>query len=244
MRVQIVLSSFGFWGEELVAPMEEFDAAGITYQFATPWGHPPAVVDVSMDPTYIDPPLNAPVTTPEMADKVRAVVDSDLLSTVRAVTDVSIDDFEVLLLVGGSGPIMDMINCRPLHELIKGSYRANKLIAAECYAVGALPLTRHPDDPAHSIIWGRQVTGHPIAFDYTTPYGYANVQSTYPFIGPPIALEYMLTDAVGPDGAFIGNLDKEISVVKDGPFITSRSVAESRECGRRIVEHLKSLAPA
>lgn len=63
MRVQIVLSSFGFWGEKLVAPMEEFDAARITYQFATPWGHPPAVVDVSMDPTYIDPPLNAPATT-------------------------------------------------------------------------------------------------------------------------------------------------------------------------------------
>lgn len=59
------------------------------------------------------------------------------------------------------------------------------------------------------------------------------VQSTYPFVGPPITLEYMLTDAVGPDGAFIGNLDKEISV--DGPFIASRSVAESRECGRRIM---------
>lgn len=94
MRVQIVLSSFGFWGEKLVAPMEEFDAARITYQFATPWGHPPAVVDVSMDPTYIDPPLNAPATTPGDGRQGAGGCGLHLLSTVRAVTDVSIDDFK------------------------------------------------------------------------------------------------------------------------------------------------------
>jgi hypothetical protein len=57
-------------------------------------------------------------------------------------------------------------------------------------------------------------------------------------LGPAIPLEYLLTDAVGPEGEFIPNLDQEISVVVDLPFITSRSVAESRECGRQIVQHL------
>jgi hypothetical protein len=48
-----------------------------------------------------------------------------------------------------------------------------------------------------------------------------------------------MRDAVGPQGEFRGNLDKEISVEVDLPFITSRSVAESRECGRQLVKHLK-----
>ena len=239
MKVHIVLSSFGFWGEELVAPMEELGAAGIQYDFSTPYGHPPAVVDVSMDPTYIDPPLGRTVTAPEMAAKVQEVVESGRLNDVRAVADVSVSEFDALLMVGGSGPILDMNNCRALHRLIQDCYRAGKIIAAECYAVGTLPFTRMPDDRSRSIIWGRRVTGHPIEFDYTTAYGYANVTSAYPFIGPPIALEYLLRDAVGPDGEFIPNLDQHISVVVDLPFITSRSVDESRECGRQVVQNLQ-----
>lgn len=244
MHVHIVLSSLGFWGEELVAPLQEFEKAGITHDISTPYGNPPAVVDVSMDPSYVDPPLHERVTTPEMAAQVRELVESDRLSTFRAVEAVSPDEFDALLLVGGSGPILDMINCRPLHSLIQRTYKAGKLIAAECYAVGTLAFTRDPDDPRHSIIWGRRVTGHPIPYDYTTAYGYAGVSSAHPFIGPPIALEYLMSDAVGPLGEFIPNLDKRISVVLDYPFLTSRSVAESRDCGLQIVTTLSALAHA
>jgi putative intracellular protease/amidase len=237
-KVHIVLSSFGFWGEELVAPMEEFDKAGIAYDFSTPYGHPPEVVPVSMDPDYVDPPLKSKVTSPEMAAKVRKIVESALLKTVKKVNEANVSDYDALLLVGGSGPILDMNNCRALHSLILQFVKANKLVAAECYSIGALAFTRDPDNNLRSIIWGKKVTGHPIPFDYTTEYGYAEVTSKYPFIGPPIPLEYLLKDAVGPEGEFIANLDKEISVVMDLPFITSRSVAESRECGRAMVRHL------
>jgi len=240
-KVLIVLSSFGFWGEELVAPMEEFDKAGIDYEFATPYGHKPDVVDVSMDPDYIDPRLNRKITSPEMAEKVRAVIDSGVLDAVKPISEIELDTFDALLLVGGSGPVMDMNNCRELHALINQCVDANKLVAAECYAVGALCYTRKTRDPyLHSVIWGRRVTGHPIPHDYITQYGYANVDTKYPLIGPAIPLEYALRDAVGPDGEFIGNIDKEISVVIDLPLITSRSVASSQECGKQIVNCLVS----
>ncbi len=179
------------------------------------------------------------MTSAEMAAKVRRVVESDLLKSVKKVSDVKADDYDALLLVGGSGPLLDMNNCRALHDLIRQFIKANKIVAAECYAIGALAFTRNPEDKKqHSVLWGKKVTGHPIPHDYTTEYGYAGVNSRYPFIGPPIPLEYILRDAVGPDGQFIANLDKEISVVVDLPFITSRSVAESRECGRSIVKYL------
>jgi putative intracellular protease/amidase len=243
-KVHIVLSSFGYWGEELVAPLQEFDKAGIGYDFSTPYGHPPRVVGVSMDLTYVDPPLNRKVTTPEMAEAVRQVVHSGLLNKYRRVNEVRVDDFDAMLLVGGSGPVLDMNNCRALHRLIQDCYLANKLVAAECYAVGALAFTRDPrpstsdHGSTRSVIWGRKVTGHPLAHDYTTEYGYEGVRSENPFVGPAIPLEYLMSDAAGPNGQFLGNIDKDISVVMDFPFLTSRSVAESRECGRQIVCHL------
>lgn len=241
LHVLVVLSSYGYWSEELVAPLEEMDAAGITYEFATPYGHPPAVVGVSLDPNYVDPALNRKVTTPEMAAKGQALIDSGRLNTFRRVNELHVDDYDALLLVGGGGPVLDMNNCRDLQELTRQFLESGKIVAAECYAVGALALTRKrpSQDPAqHAVIWGRKVTGHPLPHDYTTPYGYSNVTSTYPFIGPAIPLQFVLSDAVGPQGEFIGNLDKEISVIVDLPFITSRSVAESRECGRQLVKAL------
>ncbi len=240
-KVEIVLSSFGFWGEELIAPMEEFEKAGIEYSFSTPYGFPPRIVGVSMNPDFVDPVLNQKVTSTEMAEKVRNLVFSDRLSTFRSVSDIHVDDFDGLLLVGGSGPILDMANCRPLHQLIWQSYNAGKIIAAECYAIAALAFTRNMNEPRslRSIIYGKKVTGHPLSHDYTTAYGYAGVLSESPFIGPPIPLEFILRDAVGPEGEFIGNEGQPTSVVVDLPFITARSVASSRECGKALVKALK-----
>jgi len=117
-------------------------------------------------------------------------------------------------------------------------------VAAECYAVAALAFSRDPSDPhLPSVIRGKRVTGHPISHDYTTQYGYEGVNPAFPFIGPAIPLEYVMRDAVGPHGEFRGNPDKETSVEVDLPFITSRSVAESRECGRQLVKHLKERHP-
>jgi putative intracellular protease/amidase len=240
LKVHVVLSSFGFWGEELVAPVEEFENAGIAWNYSTPYGHPPRVVGVSMDPEYVDPALKRKVTTPEMAKAVRKMVESDRLNNPKKVGDVHLDEFDALLLVGGSGPILDMNNCRDLQRLIYQCYAAKKLVAAKCYAVAALAFSRVPGDShVRSVIWGKRVTGHPIPHDYTTEYGYEGVTAAFPFIGPAIPLEYVMRDAVGPDGEFRGNLDLEISVEEDLPFITSRSVAESRECGRKLVKYLK-----
>ena len=138
-----------------------------------------------------------------------------------------------------------MNNCRFLHKLIFDCVLENKLIAAECYAVGALAFTRYRREaqPLRSVVWRRIVTGHPITHDYITEYGYSGVTAKYAFIGPAIPLEYLMTDAVGPDGRFLGSPDREVSVIMDYPFLTSRSVAESRECGLQIVKCLTGRYP-
>jgi len=79
-KVLIIISEWGYWGEELVGPLETFDAAGYQVDFATPKGKRPVALPPSMDPDYIDPPLGRSVTTAEVAEKTRALDNSDRLS--------------------------------------------------------------------------------------------------------------------------------------------------------------------
>jgi hypothetical protein len=67
-RIQIVLSEFGLWGEELIGPLKTFDHAGYDVDFATPEGKRP--VASSMDHDDIDPPLGRSVTSQEVAENV------------------------------------------------------------------------------------------------------------------------------------------------------------------------------
>jgi hypothetical protein len=79
-KILIVLSEWGYWGEELLAPLEIFDVAGYEVTFATPKGKRPHALPPSMDANYIDPPLGRSVTTEEMARKVRQLEQSDRLN--------------------------------------------------------------------------------------------------------------------------------------------------------------------
>ena len=72
-KILVVLSEWGFWGEELVGPLEAFDEQGYDVDFVTPTGKRPVAIGVSMDPDYVDPPLGRSVTSPEMAEKVKEI---------------------------------------------------------------------------------------------------------------------------------------------------------------------------
>ncbi|MBI2909586.1 MAG: type 1 glutamine amidotransferase domain-containing protein [Chloroflexi bacterium] len=150
-----------------------------------------------------------------------------------------IDEFAGLLMVGGSGPMFDMVGNGPLHNLILGFYYAAKPIAAECYAVTCLAMARELDDRT-SILEGRHVTGHTVEYDYTAGWAAYQEGRWVPFTGgAPFVLEYILRDAVRPGGRFHGNVGRKLSVIVDYPFITSRSVGESDLCGEKLVEALE-----
>src|SRR6266487_2392247 len=79
-KILIVLSEWGYWGEELLAPLETFDAAGYEVTFATPKGKRTHALPTSMDANYIDPPLGRSVTTEGMARKVCQLEQSNRLN--------------------------------------------------------------------------------------------------------------------------------------------------------------------
>jgi putative intracellular protease/amidase len=265
-KILCVLSEWGFWGEELVGPLEALDKQGYHTVFATATGRTPVPLPPSMDPTFVDPPLGRTVTSEENARKTREVSESgrldnpanlrewlpaktyrsspnylrateaynNRLDEVRAEIE---RDWDAILLVGGSGPLIDMANNYRLHELILMFYQLDKPIAAECYGVTCLAFARD-ENVRKSIIWGRHVTGHPIEYDYLDGTGFVGTDLN---VGPPpYPLEYILRDAVGPRGQFHGNVGREISVIADYPFVTGRSTADSYKTGEVLVDMLEN----
>ena len=263
-KILTVLSEFGYWGEELVGPMEVLERGGYELVFVTPKGRRPPALPPSMDPEYFDPPLGKPVTSAEMAAKVKAVNSSAKLanpinlstmmperpypSSATYIRDFEaynealdaayekLREYDALLLVGGSGPIVDMVNNQRVHDVILGFYRADKPIAAICYGVATLVFARDFNERL-PIIRGKHVTGHCIEYDYHDGTGF--IGTDFNMGPPPYVLEYVLADAVGPEGRFHGGFGKATSVVVDYPFVTARSLQCAHEFGEKFVEVLE-----
>lgn len=263
-KILAVLSGFGYWGVELTGPMVKLEEAGYELTFVTPKGDRPVALPPSYDTTYVDPPLGTHVTTVEDADQVMSIKDSPKLDNpinlsewyperpyfsatefirrwedyYRKLKDLEkdLDQYEGLLLVGGSGPILDVVNNQRVHDLVLGFHKQDKPIAAICYGVATLVFARDFNERI-PIIKGKHVTGHCIEFDYHDGTGFVGTDLN---IGPPpYTLEYILSDAVGPEGQFHGNFGKETSVIVDYPFITARSLQCSHEFGEKFVEMLE-----
>ncbi|MGA7933563.1 MAG: type 1 glutamine amidotransferase domain-containing protein [Kovacikia sp.] len=266
-KILIVLSEWGYWGEELIGPLEMFDAAGYQVDFATPTGKRPIALTPSMDPTSVDPPLGRSVVSQEMAEKVMAIDDPknprlDHPKSLKAwlperpywsspkfiremenyyklldeVRERDLQPYDALLIVGGSGPILDLVNNQRVHDLVLSFHQMDKPVAAECYGVACLAFARDLGD-RKSLLWGKHVTGHCLEYDYKDGTGF--VGTNFNMGPPPYPLEYILRDATGPDGQFHGNVGKETSVIVDYPFITGRSTPDSYLTGQKVVEVLE-----
>ncbi|MBX3044549.1 MAG: type 1 glutamine amidotransferase domain-containing protein [Candidatus Kapabacteria bacterium] len=264
-KILIAVSEHGFWIEELLLPIDHFNKAGYTYDIITPTGALPFPDGASLDDTYKDPPLGRCVTSPELAERgkninweeffagrlslkdwfpVRPYLSADnyvgsleKYYGARSQAWEKISEYDGLLLVGGSGPIVDMVNNQRLHDLILGFYYADKLIGAECYTVTCLAFARELDT-RQSILRGKHCTGHTMEYDYTEGWSLMANGDYLNFGAPPFSLEYILRDTVGPEGQFHGNVGRRTSVILDYPFLTSRSVASSDLCGEVFVKCL------
>ena len=264
-KILAVLSEFGYWGEELVGPLEVLDEHGYETRFLTSKGGRAHALPPSMEAGYFDPPLAKVVTDENYASKTREIDSSDRLDdpidlsgwfperpyfsspdfahgleayfTARDEAWEELKEYDALLMVGGSGPIIDMVNNQRLHDVILGFQRQDKLIVAECYAVTCLAFAREWTD-RQSIIWGKHVTGHALEYDYKDGTGFLNTDLN---MGPPpYPLEYILRDATGPDGRYHGGVGREKSIILDYPFLTGRSTQDSHKVGELMVEVLEN----
>ena len=263
-RILAVMSEWGYWGIELVGPMNKLVAAGYEFDFVTPNGKRSPVLPPSTDTTYQDPPLGMCVTTQQDADLVIAFEKTNALDATMSLKDMfperpyysvpnflreleayyekrriaqeqAVAKYDAVLLVGGSGPIVDIVNNQRVHDLVLAFNAAAKPIGAICYGVATLVFARDFNE-RRSIIAGKHVTGHCIEYDYHDGTGF--VGTDFNMGPPPYVLEYILADAVGPTGQYHGNFGKQTSVIVDYPFITARSLQCAHEFGDRFVDVL------
>ncbi|HEY3606220.1 MAG TPA: type 1 glutamine amidotransferase domain-containing protein [Pseudonocardiaceae bacterium] len=262
-KILVLLSEYGYWGEELIGPLAKFDERGYAVDFATPTGRKPRPLPPSTDPDFIDPPLGKSVTSAETAELTKKIDESDRLDHPRSLKEWlperpytvdsnylrklekwnndldrirdDIAEYDTMLIVGGSGPIVDMANNERVHGLILAFLKSGKPVAAECYGVACLAFARDWED-RKSIIWGKNVTGHCKEYDYKDGTGF--VGSDINMGPPPYPLEYILRDATGPNGRYHSGFGHELSVIVDYPFITGRSTHDSYLTGQKIVEVL------
>ncbi|MDT5039746.1 MAG: hypothetical protein QOE51_731 [Actinoplanes sp.] len=276
-KVLFAISEWGYWGEELIGPLEACDKAGYEVEFLTPTGARPTPLAVSMLTDYVDPPQGKSVTEQSMATRTRDLDASHRLDkphnladwvparpypssptylrdmeahyqAVQRIVSHDLASYDALVIVGGSGAMVDLANNQRLHELVMGFVRLDRPVAAVCYGVATLAFARDPLRKL-SLIRGKRVTGHPVDYDYHDGTGFEGPHAVdgsskgfgddYVNFGPPFyPLEFILRDAVGPDGEFIGNVGHAESVVVDYPFITARSTESSVGCGRALVDVL------
>jgi putative intracellular protease/amidase len=263
-RALAVASEWGYWGIELVAPLQALEAAGWTVDVATPKGGRPPVLGPSVDPSFVDTPLGVHVTTEEDAAVVREFEATDRLDKpldlaalfperpyfhepdfLRRFEDYFeqcgdaqarlLATYDTVFIAGGSGPIIDVANNQRVHDLVLGFWHGGRIVGAICYGVTTLAFARDFNDRT-PIIAGKHVTGHCLEYDYHDGTGFAVTDLN---IGPPpYPLEFVLRDAVGPHGQYHGNFGRRTSVVVDAPFITARSLQCSHEFGQKYVEML------
>ncbi|MET0426193.1 MAG: type 1 glutamine amidotransferase domain-containing protein, partial [Actinoplanes sp.] len=136
-KILMAISEWGYWGEELVGPLEACDEAGYEVEFLTPTGGRPTPLSVSMSTDFVDPPQGKVVTAQTMADKTRDLDAGHRLDTptnlagwvparpypssptylrdmeahYRAVEQVVTHDlpaYDALVIVGGSGAMVDL----------------------------------------------------------------------------------------------------------------------------------------
>jgi putative intracellular protease/amidase len=233
-KILVVLSEYGYWGEELVGPLRQFDERGYDVVFATPNGRRPHALPPSLEPDFIDPPLGRSVVSQEVAKLALEVEQSDRLENPISLADwyptrpytseddylrklesynrevgdqleAQIAEYDAILIVGGSGPIVDLANNGRVHDLILAFLRSGKVIGAECYGVACLAFARDWEH-RRSILDGKHVTGHCKEYDYKDGTGFLNTD--FNMGPPPYPLEYILRDATGPDGEYHGNFGR------------------------------------
>lgn len=250
-KVLFVASNYGFWGEELQAPWDALRRAGHDLTLATPQGKKPLPLAISVDPEFVDPIQNYNVNPPEVCDRIKALVASDELDSPIALKDAGMHHYDAVVMAGGLGADLDLLNNTQLKRLILEAVAQDKLVGSMCFAVGALVTARDPQTHK-SVIHGKNVTAHPRSWDFQDDVSYVlwHPSGTLPednrgtdvvtpgFVVP---LQDLVEDAVGPGGSVASDpatSREKPSVVYDWPFVTACSVESSIAYGEKLVDVL------
>ena len=157
MKILMVLTSHdqlgntgrktGFWLEEFAAPYFVFRDAGVDLTLASPKGGQPP----------IDP--KSDLAENQTAAQARFKTDADAqkaLSQTSKLADMKSEDFDSIFVVGGHGPMWDIVDNPDAISLLESFYKSGKPIAAVCHSSAVFHKVMDGDTV---VVKGKRVTG-------------------------------------------------------------------------------------
>jgi len=143
----------GFWMEEFVRPHKTFSDVGFDVSIATPQGRVPTVDPLSLALQFNHNDQAEVDSQKAYLDSFKAELESPL-----ALDNVNPDDYDVIFIVGGHGPMQDLAVDPDIGGLIAAALSdQDKILAAVCHGSASFL-------PAHNaggdwLFKGRRLTG-------------------------------------------------------------------------------------
>jgi putative intracellular protease/amidase len=212
----------GFWGAELTHPYYELTQRGIEVTIASPDGGK-VEMDGLSDPrdeskwSADDLVTMGFVNTPELMA---------LLDDTPKLSDLTLDDYDAIMVAGGLAPMFSFRDNAALHDAIRCFYESEKPTAVYCHGTSALVDLKLSD--GSYLVEGRTLTG------------FSNAEEDYSdnFVGQQV-MPYRLEDVFRERGANYvqGGLFKAFTV-RDGRLITGQQQYSGRKVAQELIETL------
>lgn len=212
----------GFWGAELTHPYYELTERGFDVTIASPAGGKVELDTLSnpRDPSKWsseDLITMGFVNTPELMA---------LLEDTPRVRDLSVDDYDAIMVAGGLSPMWTYRNSDSLKEAIRDFYESEKPVGIYCHGTAALADLKLSD--GSYLVAGKTVTG------------FSNQEEDYSdqFVGQRV-MPWRIEDTLRERGAnyIQGGLFKAFAV-RDGRLITGQQQYSGRRVAQMVIEAL------
>ena len=124
----------GFWAAELTHPLHIFQEAGFEVELASTAGG-----KIEMD-AYSDPTDASGYSAHDVVSLGYMQLDwfQEMLGNTKKLTDVNVDDYDAIFLVGGQAPMYTFRGNHDLEKLFANFYEAGKPSAAVCHSTTLL----------------------------------------------------------------------------------------------------------
>ena len=209
----------GFWSEEFVTPHRKFTERGLNVTVASPGGVGPTVDPLSFNLNYNN---NDASEVAEQQEYMRRM--GSALTTPMRVEDLAPDQFDVIFLVGGHGPMQDMAVHPTIGTVLTAMIdNPRKIVAAVCHGPAGLFTAARPDGT-----WAfkdRQLTG--FSNEEETQAGFAG------------NAPWLLEDRLRISGSrYIAKAAWTPHVVVDGNLITGQQNYSAGVTADAVLKHL------
>jgi len=144
----------GFWAAELTHAYEKFLEEGFDVTIASPFGGK-VVIDSLSDPR------DQSGYSKDDKISLRYLRDANfikLLDNTQKVSDLSSDDYDAIVVVGGQGPMFTFKNASGLQKMFLEFYNNGKVSAALCHGTSLLLYLKN-EDSGKALIQGKRMTG-------------------------------------------------------------------------------------